>query len=116
MATEEAPSKGPLAAGSLPREVVLRHLRLNGSYVSDEEWAYISSLLDAARAYIRDEIGVDDDYLDAHADLAVATLVMTADMYDERTRYVEHRYENRTVEAILSHHDFNLVPDEEVAT
>ena len=106
----EAPSQRPLVASELPRGVVLRHLRLSDPYVDDGEWAYIGSLLEASRSYIRDALNISQEYMDQHPDLAVAVLVITADMYDERTRYVEHRYGNRTVEAILSHHDFNLVP------
>lgn len=100
--------RDPLVASALPRETVLRHLRLSEEYVDESEWEYISALVSAANSYICDQCGVDQGYIDEHEDLAIAALVLVADMYDQRERYVSSAHDNLTLRTILGHHDHNL--------
>lgn len=98
-----------LVASQMSRDVICQHLRLDVRYVEPDEWAYIDALRRAAIEYVCDQCAVDGKYVDEHEDLAVAVLVLISDMYDQRGRYVDSRYANRTVEAILSHHDRNFI-------
>lgn len=99
----------PLIASQLRKEVVLRHLRLDPDYIDEQEWIFIESLVRAANAYIRDHCDLTQEYIDEHEDLAIAVLVLTSDMYDQRSRYVDSVNDNRTLMTILSHHDMNMV-------
>lgn len=90
-------------------ERALRHLRLVPGEPDQAEMEAVASYLSAARAYVRDHCSVDDGYIDSHADLQVAVLALTAELYDERGATSDAARENRVVSAILSHHDFNLV-------
>lgn len=103
MSETEATAREP----SLER--ALRHLRLVPGDPDEAERAAVGAYLEAARAYVRDHCSVTDDYIDAHPDLQVAVLALTADLYDERGATAESSRENRVVSSILSHHDYNLV-------
>ena len=105
----------PLVASELSMETICGHLRIAKEYLQKGEEAYIEALRRSAIAYVCDHCNVTPGYVDGHEDLAVAVLVLIADMYDQRGRYVDASHPNRTVEAILSHHDYNLVPGIETA-
>ena len=71
----------------------------------------LRAMLDAARAIVRETTGNDAEQCDKHPDLAIAALILTQDMFDNRTRYTKaaDAGENRTLAAILGLHDRNLV-------
>lgn len=98
-----------LKATKLPDEALLRHLRLDPAYVDAEELAAIRLMRDAAISYVMERCNIDKRYADDHPDIAIAVLVLVRDMYDNRQMYVDKASVNRTVESILSLHDFNLL-------
>ena len=98
-----------LKATNLPDEAVLRHLRLDPAYVDADEIASIGLMRDAALSYVLERCSIDAKYADAHPDIAIAVLVLVRDMYDNRQMHVDKANVNRTVESILSLHDFNLL-------
>lgn len=105
-----------LIASSLSKETICCHLRLSPDMVDEVEWAYIQSLKQVAIEYIETHCARTKDYIDEHEDLAIATLILISDMYDERGRYVDSSNLNRTVETIISHHDQNFIGKMEVDT
>lgn len=98
-----------LKASELSKADICTHLRIDPEYMDETEWAYIQALQGAAISYICDHCAITAAYVDNHEDLAVATLILISDMYDERGRYVDSAHLNRTVECILGHHDRNFL-------
>lgn len=74
---------------------------------SDDELLQIC--FEGAKGYILSETGLTLEEADEHADLAIACLVLTADMYDNRSTSTTSANSNRVVEATLYHHRKNLV-------
>lgn len=98
-----------------------QQLRENEEALSPEELDYIEMLKDAAISYIKSHTGIDgvdeDDEngrkLDDYPDLTYALLALVSEMYDNRQLTVSSDKVSPTVTAILSMHDFNLVPESE---
>ena len=63
----------------------------------------------AAKAYVKEYTGLTADELDDLPDATIAVLVLVQDMYDNRSRYVDGRYANQTVETILGMYRRNLL-------
>lgn len=105
-----------LVASQLSKETVCGHLRLVAEAVTDAEWQHIEALRRAAIEYVCIHCAVTAEYVDEHEDLAIAVLVLISDMYDQRGMYVDLSNPNRTVEAILSHHDRNFLGSVDDAT
>ena len=99
-----------LRATEIPDKVLFGHLRLDPEYASDEDKVAAKGMLLAALAYIRERCGIDDKYLDAHPDLAIAALALARDMYDNRSAQEQGSASiTPTVASILAVHDFNLL-------
>ena len=84
---------------------VLTFLRLDGT----EGDVFPSALLAAATAYVRSYTGLTDREMDEHEDLAIAVLVLCADLYENRLTTVDTANVNRTVSCILGMHCKNLI-------
>ena len=56
--------------------------------------------------------GLDEAQADEYADLTVAALVITSEMYDNRQMQVENDKVSRVVESFIGLHDRNLLPKE----
>lgn len=84
---------------------VLTFLRLDGT----EGDVSPSALLAAATAYVRSYTGLTDREMDEHEDLAIAVLVLCADLYENRLTTVDTGNVNRTVSCILGMHCKNLI-------
>lgn len=84
---------------------VLTFLRLDGT----EGDVSPSALLAAATAYVRSYTGLTDREMDEHEDLAIAVLVLCADLYENRLTTVDTANVNRTVSCILGMHCKNLI-------
>ena len=85
------------------------HLRLDNS-----DDALLKPMLAAARDYVRSETGLTDEEIDEHDELAIATMVLVQDMYDNRafTDTASGQagpHANLVVASILGHHRVNLV-------
>lgn len=106
-----------LVASALTKDQICCHLRIDPEFVDAAEWTYIQALRSAAISYICRHCAITTIEVDKSDELAIATLVLISDMYDERGRYVDSAHLNRTVETILSHYDRNFIgslEDEEV--
>lgn len=109
-------SEDKLVASTLTKETICGHLRIDPEYIEPTDWLYVQGLQRAAIAYICDHCAITPEEVDSHEDLAIATLILISDMYDERGMYVDRAHINRTVETILSHHDRNFIGHLEVDT
>lgn len=86
---------------------VKHYLRLTET--SEEDDAFLSSVLESAKKYVSGQTSLKDDEMDKYYDLTVAVLIVCQDMYDNRSMYVDKNNLNRTVDNILSMHRNSLV-------
>lgn len=77
--------------------------------VTTSETDFLTSCLDAAKAYICKYTGLTADKLDLHSDFVIVVYVLCEDMYDNRTLYTDNQNVNKVVENILSLHSINLL-------
>lgn len=90
---------------------VAEYLRL--SEVSEQDRAYLESLLTIAKQYIKDYTGQDEAFVNASQTFVAVVYVLCEDMYDNRTLYnatssTSFQY-NQLVKSILDMHSVNLV-------
>lgn len=78
-------------------------LRLYGR-IDEESDEMLDALLEAARAFCLSYTGLRPDEAEKYPDIAVAALVVAADLYDTRSMTVERDTVNPTVRAILDLH------------
>lgn len=88
---------------------IANYLRI--AELTDSEQAFIGQILEAAKTYVMKYTGLDAEGLDGAPDIVIAVYVLCADMYDNRSMYVESGI-SQTVETILSMHSVNLLPTE----
>lgn len=81
------------------------YLRL--SSISDADKKYLSTILNVAKDYIKNNTGLKD--LDEYSDLVIVVYVLCQDMYDNRILYVDKTNLNKVVSTILGMHDENLL-------
>lgn len=99
-----------LKATQIPDGVLFDHLRLDPEYATDADKAAAKIMLDAAVLHIEERCGIDDAYMDAHPDLAIAALSLARDLFDNRSATTGRGTTmNPTVESILAVHSFNLL-------
>lgn len=67
--------------------------------------------IEAAKAYIYKYTGLTASEADAYPDVAVAAMVLIADMYDNKTMIPANANTNRVVWSILDMHSINLLPE-----
>lgn len=92
----------------ITKEQVAAYIRLDDGSSSDLDT--IEELIAVAKAFITGQTGLDNEGMDAHADLIIVVKILCQDMYDNRTLYVETSNLNKTVESILGQHRQNFVP------
>lgn len=69
----------------------------------------LPDILKAARQYVENYTGQDEDYLDEYPDVAIALLVVCQDMYDNRSYYADKSRVNRVVASILGSYRNNFL-------
>lgn len=84
------------------------YLRVGEVAESDE--GFLSTIIGAAKSYMRKYTGLDAGQLDESSDFVVALLVLAQDMYDNRALYVDSANVNLAVQSILDMHSVNLLP------
>ena len=84
---------------------IANYIRL--TEVSEEDKAFLTSLISIAKKFIEGYTGVKD--LDLHEDFVIVTYILCQDMYDNRVLYVDKTNLNKVVEAILGMHSVNLL-------
>ena len=84
---------------------IANYIRL--AEVSEEEKAFLTSLINIAKKFIGGYTGVEN--LDDHEDFVIVVYILCQDMYDNRTLYVDKTNLNKVVETILGMHSVNLL-------
>lgn len=97
-------------------EITVSDLRnyLRIAEASEDENALLRSALSVAKEYIKSYTGMNDEQMDAHADLIIVVYVLCSDMFDNRAYYVDKSNVNKIVESILNLHSINLLPTKEI--
>lgn len=75
--------------------------------VSKEDESLLQNLLNIAKAFIKENTGVQN--LDDYDDFSVVVFILCQDMYDNRTLYVDKANLNKVVETILGMHSRNNI-------
>lgn len=84
---------------------IANYIRL--TEVSQEEQSLLTNLIDVAKAFIKDNTGVED--LDEFDDFVIVVFILCQDMYDTRSLYVDKSNLNKVVETILGMHSVNNI-------
>ncbi len=75
--------------------------------VSQSEETLLTNLIEIAKAFIKENTGVQD--LDEFDDFVIVIFILCQDMYDNRTLYVDKSDLNKVVQTILGMHVTNNV-------
>jgi len=75
--------------------------------VSPEDETLLTALIGIAKAFIKDNTGVED--LDEFDDFVIVVFILCQDMYDTRALYVDKTNLNKVVETILGMHSLNSI-------
>ena len=84
---------------------IANYIRL--TEVSQEEQSLLTNLIDIAKAFIKENTGVED--LDEFDDFVIVVFILCQDMYDTRSLYVDKSNLNKVVETILGMHSLNNI-------
>ena len=84
---------------------IANYIRL--TEVSQEEQSLLTNLISIAKAFIKDNTGVED--LDEFDDFVIVIFILCQDMYDTRSLYVDKSNLNKVVETILGMHSLNNI-------
>ena len=87
-------------------EALVEYIRTDESA---ETKSQLSTLLTAAKSYIKSETGLTEEEIDSHADFVVAVYILCQDWYDNRTLYVDKGTISPTVDTILNMHSVNFI-------
>lgn len=86
---------------------VVEYLRIPETTQGD--LAALGNFLNAAKAYVMQFTGLDEDGMDSYGDLVPAVFVQVQDFWDNRSAYVDGKGENQAVQSILGLHARNLL-------
>ena len=75
--------------------------------VSPEDESLLTALIGIAKAFIKENTGVED--LDEFDDFVIVVFILCQDMYDTRALYVDKTNLNKVVETILGMHSVNNI-------
>ena len=92
---------------ALTTQDIADYLRLSETTVEDN--ALLSTILEAAKAYVYKYTGLTAAQVDEALDITIAVYVLCQDMFDNRAYYVDSSNVNQVVEAILGLHSVNLL-------
>ena len=84
---------------------IANYIRL--TEVSQEEQSLLTNLIEIAKAFVKDNTGVED--LDEFDDFVIVIFILCQDMYDTRSLYVDKSDLNKVVETILGMHSINNI-------
>ena len=82
---------------------IANYIRL--TEVSQEDQSLLTNLINIAKAFIKENTGVED--LDEFDDFIIVVFILCQDMYDTRSLYVDKTNLNKVVETILGMHSVN---------
>ena len=79
---------------------IAEYIRL--TEVSEEDMSLLNNLINIAKAYLKENTGVED--LDEFNDFVIVIFILCQDMCDNRTLYVDNTNMNKVVESIIGMH------------
>ena len=79
---------------------IAEYIRL--TEVSEEDMSLLNNLINIAKAYLKENTGVED--LDEFNDFVIVIFILCQDMYNNRTLYVDNTNMNKVVESIIGMH------------
>jgi uncharacterized phage protein (predicted DNA packaging) len=90
-------------------EVGVQDLKDYAHVYHNEDDQLFSSILPACKSYIKGYTGLSDDQMDTKEDLSIALMVLSNEMYDNRTFTVQSDKVNSVIKSILDMHSINLL-------
>lgn len=90
-------------------EVTISNLKNYANVTHTEDDNLFTQILAASKGYIKSYTGLSDELLDLNEDLTVALLVLSNDLYDNRSYNIESTKANLVVQTILDMHSINLL-------
>lgn len=90
-------------------EVNIGDLKEYAHVYHDEDDQLFASILPACKSYIKGYTGLSDEQLDTKEDLTIALMVLSNEMYDNRTFSVQSDKVNTVIKSILDMHSINLL-------
>lgn len=94
-----------MKVSSITYNDIANYIRL--TEVSQQEQSLLTNLIGIAKAFIKDNTGVED--LDEFDDFVIVVFILCQDMYDTRSLYVDKSNLNKVVETILGMHSLNNI-------
>lgn len=82
-----------------------KYLRVDGN----EDDLFITTVIDAAKQYVRTYTAQEDKFLDEYSDIVMAVFALCADMYDVRQVTVANDKVNPLVKQILDSYSRNWI-------
>ncbi len=107
MTTEKDSKESLIKVSEIKVDDLSNYLRITD--LTEEDKKYLGTILQVAKAFIKNNTGSDDDILDKYSDFVIVVYVLCQDMYDTRTYYVDNTNVNKIVTTILGMHDRNLL-------
>ena len=86
---------------------VIRHARLDDA--DEEETMHLQVMISAAQSFCLSYTGLTPEEADEYPDMAMAAIIIAADLYDNRSYTVDKDTVNPTVSTILGMHSRNLL-------
>lgn len=82
-----------------------KYMRVDGN----EDDVFITTVIDAAKQYVRTYTAQEDKFLDEYSDIVMAVFALCADMYDVRQVTVANDKVNPLVKQILDSYSRNWI-------
>lgn len=96
-----------LTLSTITPDDVIRHTRLDE--VDEEETMHLQGMICAAQSFCLSYTGLTAEEADQYPDMAMAAMIIAADLYDVRSYTVDKDTVNPTVSTILGMHARNLL-------
>jgi hypothetical protein len=90
-------------------EVEIHDLKDYAHVYHDEDDQLFFSILPACKAFIKGYTGLSTEQMDGKEDLTIALMVLSNEMYDNRTFTVQSDKVNSVIKSILDMHSINLL-------
>jgi hypothetical protein len=103
-----------MKVSEITNDDIYRQLRIDKTYLTDDDNALIPVLKKASEEFVKAYTGLTAEEIDTHEDITIAVLVLISDMYDNRQMYISNGSKgfvnsNRVVDTILGMHCVNLL-------
>lgn len=90
-------------------EVTIQDLKEYANVEHNLDDMLLNSILVAGKSYIKSYTGLAEEQIDTKEDLTIALMVLSNEMYDNRTFTVQDDKVNKVIKSILDMHSINLL-------